>query len=102
MRNSRFLKEDRFNPNNRTRNAALNTPQRSEKMSFLAKEKKKLQKKVCRQKAAIASILQKNAVKLPCDFHKNICKIIQSNSTEVEKTFLAGSFCRLFCEQQKH
>ena len=69
-------------------------------MSSLAKEKK-IQKKVSRQKAAIASILQKNSVKFLCDLHENICEIIQSNSTEVEKTFAVGSFRRLFWEKEK-
>ena len=77
----------------------FNTPQRSKKSS-LAKEKN-IQKKVSMQKVSIASILQKNSVKFLCDLYENICEIIQSNSTQVEKTFAVGSFCRLFCEKQK-
>lgn len=87
-------------PSSHTNYRYLSTPEKVERMHNLHKSARLCRKQVDRTKTRLAAVIEERGVLVDDELHGDLAKVMQDNSSKVLKAYPAGSFARIFWEQQ--
>lgn len=97
----RSSKDDRTHPSSHTNYAALNTPEKDERLHRLHVEAKNTRQKLERLRDKISLDAARASPSVDEALDGDLWSIISENDTEVQESYPEGSFQRVFWDQQK-
>ena len=100
-RANRPPRNEHTHPSSHTTYAALNTPEKDERLRRLSYEAKKSKQRIDRLREKIAASVRFNPAGVDESLDQDLRNIVSESNSEVRATYPEGSFQRIFWEEQQ-